>query len=256
MLGVFDVDGHVRESLGLYVLGDLQGELADEVETHLAGCGTCRLELRDLQGVTIALAFLSAEEAEELTGIGPADGVRESAPQPGPESRVGDRVRPSRLGAAVRRLRPSALRGLGLTPARLAAAAAAAAVVSIGIGFAVGIAVRGGEGDPNAVPVAAASANDRLTGVSMSVNAYEHDGKVSINASIQGLQPNQTYFLFVVTKDGTAHLVRQWSTANGAETFDADVDATVSALAYFTVVRADGTVVMLAWCQPLTPPTS
>jgi Putative zinc-finger len=69
MSDVLDVDGHVRGSLGAYVMGDLRGAPAEGVEAHLDRCGACSLELRDLRTATVALALLKVEEAEELTGM-------------------------------------------------------------------------------------------------------------------------------------------------------------------------------------------
>jgi hypothetical protein len=258
VLDVYDVDGHVRQSLSLYVMGALLDDNADEVEAHLDQCQTCRNELRGLQNVTFALALVSAEEAEELARVTLMEDelAGEDPDRPAGLSDSGGPARP----AAPRPARPANRRPGGSRPglrsrlgghARTVVLAAAFALV---IGFAAGVYLKVTNSTPP-IATAAAYADDQVSGVSLSANASGRADKVSIHASISGLAPGVSYYLFVVTTDGAAHQVRQWSSEDGSQTIDQDVNVGIDSLAYFTVVKADGTVVMLAWCRPAPTPT-
>jgi anti-sigma factor RsiW len=241
------LDGHVQQSLGLYVLGNLPPADLSELNVHLSGCATCRAELRSLREATVALALLSIDEAESLTapvvsaletvGSGPA------AVQPSPAIAV---RRAARRGST--RIR-APLRWFGRHPFAspaytVAAAAALALVIGFGVGWLIDL-----RAAPARVAVTAAYTSNQVTGVSMSASAYAVDDKISIQASVSGLKPNETYLLYVVTSDGSAHLVQQWSSPSGSKVIDQDLNL-VGSLAYFIVIKTDGTVVMLAWCQP------
>ncbi len=54
--GAYDADGHVKLSLGLYVMRVLPDDLATEVEAHLECCEWCREESQSLQQVIVWLA--------------------------------------------------------------------------------------------------------------------------------------------------------------------------------------------------------
>jgi hypothetical protein len=224
--------------------------------------------------VTFALALLSADEAEELAGtpaathqdlddlvpVGAALPHARVAAEPTtgvtrPDKQVkrradaaeGGRIELGRQPAAGDRLWPWArLRHALLVHARLVALAAVFALL---IGFSAGVYLRAVGSGPS-VATAAAYGDDQLTGVSLTVTASGRDDRVTLHATVEGLRPNETYYLFVVTASGVAYLVKQWASADGAQNIDQDVAVAIGSLAYFTVVDAAGKVVMLAWCQP------
>lgn len=59
-------DGHVREALGLYLLGALRGDERDHVEGHLAGCAACCLEADRLGAAVETLAMADPRDARAL----------------------------------------------------------------------------------------------------------------------------------------------------------------------------------------------
>jgi hypothetical protein len=66
MASVLDGDGHVRMSLGLYVLQALRPGECAAVEEHLACCVRCRDERTQLGDVPADLGLLSGDEARAL----------------------------------------------------------------------------------------------------------------------------------------------------------------------------------------------
>ncbi len=247
-----DVDGHVRESLGLYLMGALLEEQCLEIEAHLDHCEPCRREARELREVTFALALISAEEAEILTAPAVNDGWRRGKrtfmPSRTSRSRPASGARPARerpISARAERRRLT-LRS-AMAHARMFAAAALVALV---LGFTAGLVLKSADaGAPTAT--AAAFGDDQATGASLSVSALGGDDKVSVGATVDGLTPGQTYRLFLVTSDGKAHLVQQWVNSDGPHTVaPTEIGVPISTLAYFTVVDAGGQPVMLAWVKP------
>jgi anti-sigma-K factor RskA len=237
MLDVYESDRHVRQSLALFVMGALREDMCEEVDAHIDRCDVCRIELRELHEMTFALALVSASDLEELAAA-PSDAqpvhvAAAAEPRSRPEPAVG---RPVRRRLGVRALLAAHTRSVAL-----------AAVFALVIGFTAGLFLRA-SGTP--VATAAAYADNQATGVSLSVSATGRDGKVSIHASVDGLRPGETYNMFVVTADGVAYFVRQWSSPDGSQVIDQEVGVPVDSLAYFTVAEAAGRVVMLAWCQP------
>ncbi len=247
--------GHVSQSLGVYVLGTLPAGEISEVHAHLSRCTSCRAELRSLREAVVALALLSIDEAEDLTAEAVTSrSYLNQVPSPVESPAAGavgpvrpPRQRPARLPAPRRWFDR---RRLLARPAYTVVAAAALALL---LGYTVGWLIKPGPADPP-VAVAAAYTSNRVTGVSMSASAYAIDDKISIRASVSGLPPNETYALYVVASDGTAHLVQQWSSPTGSKIIDQAFDLHIGTLAYFVVIKADGTVVMLAWCQPSPTP--
>ncbi|GAA5193278.1 hypothetical protein GCM10023322_54910 [Rugosimonospora acidiphila] len=59
-------DGHVRDALGLYLLGALQGADRDHVERHLARCAACCLEADELGAAVLLLAPVDPRDARNL----------------------------------------------------------------------------------------------------------------------------------------------------------------------------------------------
>ena len=229
-MSAYDADGHVKLSLGLYALGALREDHCVDVAEHLVGCSACRAELRELQEATFALALLSAEDVRELAGMAPVEGGHPAG-----------RPRPSA------RRQPHRAWRMAAGHARVAVLAAVfAMVISIG----AGVYLRAS--DTAAAPPATtlAAADDSATGVSLSVKVYGQGDSAWVHATVGGLRPDETYRLSVLTVNGAAHLVRRWAGPDGAQTIVADVAVPAASMSYFRMTEQDGTVVMLAWCQP------
>jgi anti-sigma factor RsiW len=64
--GANEADPHLRDSLGLYLLGALAGDEREAVERHLACCVPCCAEASELGAVVDALALLSKDDVQEL----------------------------------------------------------------------------------------------------------------------------------------------------------------------------------------------
>lgn len=83
--GANEADPHVRESLGLYLLGALDGEERDAIERHLAGCPACCDEADELGTVADALALLPAPDVGQLIAESGLEEPGGTAPtEPGP----------------------------------------------------------------------------------------------------------------------------------------------------------------------------
>jgi Putative zinc-finger len=57
---------HVREALGLYLLGALKGDERDRVERHLVRCADCCLEADALGAGVEPLALVAPHHARDL----------------------------------------------------------------------------------------------------------------------------------------------------------------------------------------------
>ncbi len=120
---------HVRQSLGVYVVGAIDPAERTMVDLHLAGCPDCREELAGLAGLPALLGRVPIEEAEQIAGF-PAERMR-----PGADPAAGLAAGPASsdlltplIARAAQRRRVSRWRNL----------AAAAAVVLIAAGAALG----------------------------------------------------------------------------------------------------------------------
>ncbi len=251
---LYDVDGHVRDSLGLYAMGALSESQASEVEAHLSQCELCQNDGSELQEIAVAFALISAEEAEDIVASSANDGRRYERTMPAPARPSGREQphsrrpstgvrpgsdRPAATARSPRRWRRS-LQNVMVHTRVLVAAGLFALVV----GFTVGLALKGfGEAPAEA---AAAYADDQATGVTLSVNAFGRDAQTSIRAMVDGLPAGHTYRLFVVTADGMSHLVEQWVSTAGERTIERDVAVPIGSLEYFAVVDIEGRPVLLA----------
>lgn len=121
---------HPLDDLALYALDALEGDEAEEVEAHLANCGSCRQELA-----------ADEEALGALVEDGPPpelwDAVREQIRAGEPRSVNGTPLPP--VGPPLAHLDQSARRrGMRRRLALLAAAAAVVAVVGVGVGTRLG----------------------------------------------------------------------------------------------------------------------
>jgi hypothetical protein len=145
---------HVRQSLGVYVLGAIDPAERAEVDAHLAGCPDCRAELAGLAGLPALLGRVPVSEAARIAGfaVGHLSGQEsnenerlapgQDVPQAGDEAddwaddwadEPADTLSPL-LAKMAQRRRVNRWRNL----------AAAAAVVIVAAGAAIGVVSAGG----------------------------------------------------------------------------------------------------------------
>jgi anti-sigma factor RsiW len=212
-------DPHLRDSLGLYLLGSLDQRERDDVERHLAGCPDCRVESDQLGEVVAALALLSEEEGREV--------VEEF----GVPSRP-----PTRTVRAPKRTR--------------ALLSIAGLVVVIFLSIGIFVAVYNTGAAPTAVTLTfAAAPADTSSGATVSVVASGHDGRVTVRATVTGLRTGTAYQLYAVTSDGSTHVVTSWTGSDAPQDVTGDLPVSPRQLSFFTVTLADSTPVVSAYLR-------
>jgi anti-sigma factor RsiW len=190
-------DRHVAGDLGVYLAGALGRREAWGVEQHLAVCGWCTNELRELREVTALFNGMPPE----LLLDGPPDGS--------------DLL----LRRTVRQVRKEAGRSR-----RMIGVAAAVLVGAVGLG---GGFYYGQHSLPQTVEAAApvagqtsgagvmnGSAVDPKTGAQAAVSVVPTAGYVRVSASVNGIPPGERCRLMVVAKDGTREQAFSWMTGD------------------------------------------
>jgi anti-sigma factor RsiW len=162
----------VRESLGAYVLGGLDGPEQAAVQAHLDGCPACRAELREIEPVV-----------EPLRSVDPDRIDRTPVPPPWLGQQIVDRAMADR---------PTRRRSL-LT---VAAAVAVVAALAGGLGF------MAGQGTVPNVPreLVAVEAFDPRVDVSATV--VPHTWGVEITLDANGFAPGAVYRVVVLDDAG------------------------------------------------------
>ena len=189
---------HVAGDLAVYLAGALEHREGWEAESHLAVCGWCTNELRELQEVTTLLEGMPPE----LLLDGPPDG--------------GDLM----LRRTVRRIRKEA--GVGRRRVLGVAAALVLGTAGVGAGFMYGQ-------QTNASPIVVAGADstrlagamsgravDAETGASMAVAVLPTAGWVRLSADIDGIPPGERCRVVVVSRDGHRETAFSWLTGDPA----------------------------------------
>lgn len=127
MTDMTDMPGclHVRQSLGVYVVGAIDPAERSMVDMHLAGCQDCREELAGLAGLPALLRHVPFDEAAQIAGFSPERTGPGTSPDASPAD--GEILTPL-LAKVAQRRRASRWRNL----------AAAAAVVLVAAGSAIG----------------------------------------------------------------------------------------------------------------------
>jgi hypothetical protein len=96
--------------------------------------------------------------------------------------------------------------------------------------------------------VLTATGEARDQGVSLAVSittAEERGSTVKITAT--GLRQGLRYRVFAVTRDGTTHVVRDWTASTGTQEVTGELSAVaVDELAFVTVGLVDGTAIVTA----------
>lgn len=161
-----DPQGHVRQLLGAFALGQVSESEAAAVEAHLEGCEACRREAAELAGVASLLPLADPDRMDVL-------------PKPPTDllDRVFARIREERELERRRARRKTASRlGLGL-------AAAIVAVVLVAAPF-----------GPQGEVVALAS---ERTGVTGQVTLHDRDTSQEVELEVEGLPVGETFGLWI-----------------------------------------------------------
>ena len=192
---------HVRQSLGVYVVGAIDPAERSVVDHHLASCPDCREELAGLAGLPALLGRVPFPEAEQITRF---DSERPGAGQhPDAEPAEADVLTPL-LAKVAHRRRVSRWRSL----------VSVAAVAVIAAGAAIG-AVR------LANPPTASSSALHWENV-QGANALAHvdvryagfPGGVRLDVKVTGIPVGTTCKFWVIGKDGQRWPAGSWTVAD------------------------------------------
>ncbi len=137
---------HVRQSLGVYVLGAIDPAERSVVDAHLAGCQECREELAGLAGLPALLGRVPMTEAARIAGFDADRLPPGDVPEGEPPS--DDRVLTPLLNRIAHRRRVNRWRGL--------VEAAAVALVAAGSAFGA-VSMSGPAGPPGHWDIAKAT---------------------------------------------------------------------------------------------------
>jgi hypothetical protein len=189
---------HVRQSLGVYVLGAIDPAERAEVDAHLAGCPQCREELAGLEGLPALLARVPSDEAERIAlavdePAGDASDVIELAP-------LLDRIAQDQL---AQRRRVNRWRGL----------AATAAVMLIAAGSAIGAIATSGHSTYAASLSSwqTAQGTDSVTHARVVVKYTAVPGGTSLDTEIYGIPAGTTCEFWVMGSHGQRWQAGSWT---------------------------------------------
>lgn len=189
---------HVRQSLGVYVVGAIDPAERSVVDKHLAGCPDCREELAGLAGLPALLGRVPFQEAEQITRF---DSERaEAGEHLDAEPAEADVLTPL-LAKVAHRRRVSRWRSL----------ASVAAVAVIAAGAAIG-AIR------LANPPAASSSALHWENVqtanpltNMDVRYAGFPGGVRLEVKVTGIPVGTTCKFWVIGEDGQRWSAGSWT---------------------------------------------
>ena len=217
-----DEHRELRELLGSYALGHLEGAERDRLRAHLDGCADCRAELADLAPLAARLAAVDPDALDET-------------PTPPPD--LGARVL-ARIAEEQRRqvvpLRRAAVRRGALVAAAVTGVAAAGGVV--------GWLVRPVPDPPPLEPVAV---QELAPGVQATADLVPHTWGVEVKLTGTGFTDGEVYRVAVTDDDGREVSAGEF-VGVGATEMRCNLNSSVlrdDAVA-FEVVDADGEVVV------------
>lgn len=175
----------LREAIGAYVLGQLEGDLLGALEDHLRDCDACRAEVLELRPLAAPLREISP------------DAVSDAAvpkPPPGLDLRVRRALaaegRASRGGAARRRLPMGVAAGLGAAAASLAFVLFAPEAEEV----------------PPGPPIETVATITEAPGVDVaSAGLINHTWGIEINLVASGLRAGAAYDVVVIDTAGREH---------------------------------------------------
>jgi anti-sigma-K factor RskA len=198
---------HVRQSLGVYVLGAIDPAERAQVDAHLASCPDCREELAGLAGLPALLGHVPVAEAARITGFDDDERLAPGQGTPGTDG-AGGTLTPL-LARMAHRRRVSRWRSL----------AAAAAVVVVAAGAAIGAV--GLTGSPSPKPVAGqwerVQATDPATLAHVVVRYEGKSWGTVMNASVTGIPAGTTCQFWVLGSHGRKWAAGGWTVTNPYE---------------------------------------
>ncbi len=206
-----------RESLGAYVLGQLDAAERAQLDEHLASCEECRAEVTELSPLA---AGLRSVDLDALMPVGIV---------PPPE--LDDRIR-----AALPSASAHSPRFRGWKPA--------AAGLAVGIAASTVIAVSLPDDKPATVAGPTIISVDRInaeSGVTASAGLVDHTWGVEIKLSATGLPADQAYDVKVIAKNGKEYEAGEFVGVAG-KTITCNMSSSVllADATSFTVVDAAG----------------
>jgi hypothetical protein len=190
---------HVRQLLGVYVVGAIDPAERFVVDNHLATCPDCREELAGLAGLPALLGRVPFEEAGQIAGFDSERAMAGEHPDAGP--REAEVLTPL-LARVAHRRRVSRWRNLA-SVAAVALVAAGAAIGAIGI-------TRSSGGAP-ALHWDRAQATSAVTHDHMQVSYAGMAGGTQLDVKVSGIAAGTTCELWVVGKDGQRWPAGSWT---------------------------------------------
>ncbi|MFD8786483.1 anti-sigma factor family protein [Kitasatospora sp. NPDC059599] len=186
--------------VGAYALGVLEPAEVAEVERHLSGCASCRLEVAELRDLEVALG----EVPPELLVDGPPEGG---------DLLLQRTLRQARRERGSEQVRRRAWLGVG-------AVAAAAAVLAVGLSLgrstapappvAAGPAPTATSVSPPPAGTRTASLTDPSTGARMTLTLTPAMGWVRVNAALTGIPAGEHCHLVVNGRSGAKADAGSW----------------------------------------------
>lgn len=206
----------LRESLGVYALGQLPAAEAAALRAHLDGCAACRAELAEIEPV--------------VGPLGRVDPARLDTP-PAPPAWLGDRI----VARAAAERSP--------VPRRRTVLVAAAAAALVGVAGAGGYAL--GSGSDPAVPREPVALRTPAPGVDASATVVPHTWGVEITLDADGFTSGAVYRVVVLDDGGRAVDAGQFI-GTGADRMLCNLNSSVlrADAAGFDVVDTAGRVVL------------
>jgi anti-sigma factor RsiW len=221
---------HVRQALGVYVVGAIDPAERSMVDMHLAGCPDCREELAGLAGLPALLGRIPLDEAAQLAGFSPERAMPAGHPDAGQPPEL---LTPL-LAKMAQRRRVSRWRNL----------AAAAAVVVIAAGAALGATqisqAPASGGSQAGTPVGhwdSARGTTPGTGVTADVKYHGQPWGTKLVAQVSGIKPGTTCQFWVIGAHGEKWLAGSWTVASAwqNESYDESVAAPVASVHGFQI---------------------
>lgn len=230
---------HVRQSLGVYVVGAIDPAERAEVDAHLASCPDCREELAGLAGLPALLGRVPADEAARITSFDEHERLSPGG-QDGYETDGAEGTLTPLLSRMAHRRRVNRWRNL----------AAAAAVVLVAAGAAIGAVSLTGSTTPNSV----AGHWEQVQGTDPATQAHvtvRYEGKswgTTLDASVSGIPAGTTCQFWVLGRHGHRWAAGGWTVTNPYEqaSYPASSPVPASAVRGFEVTSGHTVLVHVA----------
>lgn len=178
----------MREALGAWVLGSLDGADRRAVDAHLGECDECREEVATLSAMPGLLSRVTVEEVEDSRLV----------PSPDLPMRLADRAAASERALRVRLARWRVAAG---------AAAAAALVAVAGLLFVAPGTESPPEADRLVAPAAAVAVDADTSGT---VSAFAWEWGTTVELEVQDLPVRDAYRMWAVDTAGTREQAGAW----------------------------------------------